>query len=49
MENKKFFNFEGEINRRYFIINFLIVKIVKAVLFTTPLFIAFILNPDLVS
>lgn len=48
-ENNKFFGLDGTINRRNFITNFLIVEIVESLIFTTPIMILMLCNPDLLG
>lgn len=44
-ENNKFFGLKGILGRRGFIINTLIIEIIEALLFSTPLMYTFLFNP----
>ncbi len=46
-ENNKFLGLSGIINRRNFIVNFLIIQTIDALIFTTPLLYLLFTNPDL--
>ena len=46
-ENNKFLGLSGIINRRNFIVNFLILEIIEALILTTPLFYLLFTNPDM--
>ena len=46
-ENNKFFNTDGTINRRTFITNLLITEIFEALVYSTPMLILLIINPDI--
>ena len=48
-ENNKFFNTDGTINRRTFITNLLITEIFEALVYSTPMLILLIINPDIMS
>ena len=48
-ENNKFFNTDGTINRRTFITNLLITEIFEALVYSTPMLILLIINPDITS
>src|SRR5574344_2104933 len=49
MENNKFLSLKGILNRRNFIINFLIIEMIEGLVFVTPLFYALLFNPKLLS
>lgn len=46
-ENNKFLGLSGIINRRNFIVNFLIIQTIDALIFTTPLLYLLFTNPDM--
>lgn len=46
-ENNKFLGLSGIINRRNFIVNFLILEIIEALILTTPLLYLLFTNPDM--
>lgn len=48
-ENNKFLGLQGTLNRRGFITNFLIVEILEAILYSTPLLYLLFLKPDILS
>ncbi len=49
VENKNFWSLNGILGRRDFIINFLIIEVVEALILTTPIIYMFFLKPDILS
>lgn len=48
-ENNKFLSFKGVINRRNFIIFYLILMLISCIIYQTPLFYTILLNPDTIQ